>query len=74
MTAIADRIRALPQRYGKTTLILLAAIAAVGLGARAYVAVNPAAEPADDSRAYYALAKALYEEGSFGGTRSTAQA
>ncbi|HET6997210.1 MAG TPA: glycosyltransferase family 39 protein [Solirubrobacterales bacterium] len=67
MTAVADRIRALPQRYGKTTLILLAAIAAIGLGARAYVVVNPVEYPADDSRAYYALAKALYEEGSFGG-------
>ncbi len=67
MTAVADRIRALPQRYGKTTLILLALIAAVGLGARAYVVANPVANPADDSHAYYALAKALYEEGSFGG-------
>ncbi len=67
MTAVADRIRALPQRYGRTTLILLAAIAAVGLGARAYVVVDPVENPADDSRAYYALAKALYEEGSFGG-------
>lgn len=67
MTAVADRIRSLPRRYGKTTLILLAAIVVVGLGARAYVVVNPVAEPADDSRAYYALSKALYEEGSFGG-------
>jgi len=67
LTAVADRIRALPQRYGKTTLVLLAAIAVVGLGARAYVVVNPVSEPADDSHAYYALAKALYEEGSFGG-------
>ena len=67
MNALARRIRALPQRYGKTTLVLLAAIVAVGLGARAYVVVNPAENPADDSRAYYALAKALYEEGSFGG-------
>ncbi|HEX5928233.1 MAG TPA: glycosyltransferase family 39 protein [Solirubrobacterales bacterium] len=67
MNAAADRFRALPQRYGRTTLILLAAIAVVGLGARAYVVVNPAESPADDSRAYYALAKALYEEGGFGG-------
>lgn len=67
MTSFADRIRALPQRYGKTTLILLALIAVVGLGARAYVVANPVAEPADDSHAYYALSKALYEEGSFGG-------
>jgi hypothetical protein len=67
LTAVADRIRALPQRYGKTTLVLLAAIVVVGLGARAYVVVNPVENPADDSRAYYALAKALYEEGGFGG-------
>jgi len=67
LTAVADRIRALPARYGKRTLIALALIAVVGLGARAYVVVNPVAHPADDSRAYYALAKALYEEGSFGG-------
>jgi 4-amino-4-deoxy-L-arabinose transferase-like glycosyltransferase len=63
----ADRIRALPQRYGKTTLILLALIAAVGLGARAYVVANPVADPADDSHAYFALSKSLYEEGRFGG-------
>jgi 4-amino-4-deoxy-L-arabinose transferase-like glycosyltransferase len=67
LTALADRCRALPSRYGKTTLILLALIALVGLGARAYVVANPVANPADDSHAYYALAKALYEEGSFGG-------
>ena len=67
MTVLADRTRALPSRYGKATLIALALIAALGLGARAYVVANPVANPADDSHAYYALAKALYEEGSFGG-------
>jgi 4-amino-4-deoxy-L-arabinose transferase-like glycosyltransferase len=67
LTALADRIRTLPQRYGKTTLIALALIAVAGLGARAYVVANPVANPADDSHAYYALSKALYEEGSFGG-------
>ncbi len=67
MNAAANWIRALPQRLGKTTLIALALIAVVGLGARAYVVANPVANPADDSHAYYALAKALYEEGSFGG-------
>jgi 4-amino-4-deoxy-L-arabinose transferase-like glycosyltransferase len=67
LTALADRIRALPQRYGKTTLILLAAIALVGLGARAYVVAKPVANPADDSHAYYALSKSLYEEGRYGG-------
>jgi 4-amino-4-deoxy-L-arabinose transferase-like glycosyltransferase len=67
LTAFADRIRALPERFGKTTLIALALIAMVGLGARAYVVANPVEHPADDSHAYYALSKALYEEGSFGG-------
>jgi len=67
VSALADRVRALPERYGRTTLILLALIAAVGLGARAYVVANPVANPADDSHAYFALSKALYEEGSFGG-------
>ena len=67
MNAFSHRIRALPQRYGKTTPILLALIAVVGLGARAYVVANPVADPADDSHAYFALSKALYEEGSYGG-------
>jgi 4-amino-4-deoxy-L-arabinose transferase-like glycosyltransferase len=67
VTTIDQRIRALPARYGKTTLGLLALILVVGLGLRAYAVVEPVANPADDSHAYYALAKALYEEGSFGG-------
>jgi hypothetical protein len=60
-------IRALPARYGKRTLIALGLIVAVGLLARAYVVVNPVENPADDSRAYFALSKALYTEGSYGG-------
>jgi 4-amino-4-deoxy-L-arabinose transferase-like glycosyltransferase len=67
LTALADWIRALPQRYGKRTLIALGAIALLGLVVRAYVVVEPVAHPGDDSRAYYALSKALYEEQSFGG-------
>jgi 4-amino-4-deoxy-L-arabinose transferase-like glycosyltransferase len=67
LTAVADRIRALPQRHGRKTLILLALIAVLGLGVRAYSVVRPVANPADDSHAYYALSKALYEEGSYGG-------
>jgi 4-amino-4-deoxy-L-arabinose transferase-like glycosyltransferase len=67
LTAVADRIRALPQRYGKRTLIALGLIALLGLAVRAYVVVNPVENPADDSHAYYAISKALYEEGSFGG-------
>ncbi|MGN6276223.1 MAG: ArnT family glycosyltransferase [Solirubrobacterales bacterium] len=71
MTTIAERLRALPERYGKRTLIALALIAALGLFVRAYVVVNPVTNPADDSHAYYALSKALYEEGSFGGPEFT---
>jgi 4-amino-4-deoxy-L-arabinose transferase-like glycosyltransferase len=67
LTAVADRIRALPARHGRRTLIALAVIALLGLGLRAYAVVNPVDNPADDSHAYYALSKALYEEGSFGG-------
>jgi len=67
LTAVADRIRTLPQRHGKKTLILLALIAVLGLGVRAYAVAKPVAHPADDSHAYYALSKSLYEEGSFGG-------
>jgi hypothetical protein len=67
LTAIGDRIRALPDRYGKATLILLALILVLGLGLRAYRVAEPLATPGDDARAYYALSKALYEEGSYGG-------
>lgn len=67
MSAVADWIRGLPERHGRKTLIALAAILAVGFVARAYVVVNPVENPGDDSRAYYALAKSLYTEGSFGG-------
>jgi hypothetical protein len=67
LTALAARFRALPKRYGRRTLILLALIALLGLGLRAYAVAHPVAEPADDSHAYFGLAKALYEEGSFGG-------
>jgi len=67
LTALVDWIRALPRRYGKRTLVALGAIALLGLVVRAYVVVNPVEHPGDDSRAYYALSKALYEEQSFGG-------
>jgi hypothetical protein len=67
LTALADWIHALPQRYGKRTLIALGTIALLGLVVRAYVVVNPVGYPGDDSRAYYALSKALYTEQSFGG-------
>lgn len=67
MSTVADHLRALPERCGRRTLILLALIALLGLGLRAYAVVHPVANPADDSHAYYGLAKALYEEDSYGG-------
>jgi 4-amino-4-deoxy-L-arabinose transferase-like glycosyltransferase len=67
LTALRQWFRTLPARYGRRTLIALALIAALGLTARAVAVVHPVAEPADDSHAYYALSKALYEEGSYGG-------
>ncbi len=67
MTALTAWIRELPERYGRRTLVVLGLVAVLGLGLRAYSVVHPVANPADDSHAYYGLAKALYEEGSFGG-------
>jgi hypothetical protein len=67
LTAATAWFRTLPQRYGKRTLVALGLIAVLGLFVRAYVVVNPVANPADDSHAYYAIAKSLYTEGSFGG-------
>jgi 4-amino-4-deoxy-L-arabinose transferase-like glycosyltransferase len=57
----------LPKRHGRKTLILLAAILLLGFGLRAYRVVEPLPLPGDDAHAYYALSKALYTEGSFGG-------
>ena len=68
MNAIDHRIRTLPERHGRTTLILLAAILALGFGLRAYRVVEPLPVPGDDAHAYYGLAKSLYEEGSYGGS------
>lgn len=67
MTAALDWTRALPRRYGKRTLIALGTIVLLGLAVRAHAVVDPVEHPGDDSRAYYALSKALYQEQSFGG-------
>jgi 4-amino-4-deoxy-L-arabinose transferase-like glycosyltransferase len=67
LTAARKWFGSLPARYGRRTLIALALIATLGLVARAVVVVHPVADPADDSHAYYALSKSLYEEGSYGG-------
>jgi hypothetical protein len=67
MASLKTWLRGLPEHHGKTTLILLALILVLGLGLRAYRVVEPLSTPGDDARAYYALSKALYEEGSYGG-------
>ncbi|HUC08146.1 MAG TPA: glycosyltransferase family 39 protein [Solirubrobacterales bacterium] len=67
MTSLKGWLRGLPQRHGRKTLILLAAILLLGFGLRAYRVVEPLPVPGDDAHAYYALSKALYTEGSFGG-------
>jgi 4-amino-4-deoxy-L-arabinose transferase-like glycosyltransferase len=60
-------LRGLPERHGRKTLFLLAAILLLGFSLRAYRVVEPLPSPGDDAHAYYALSKALYAEGSFGG-------
>jgi len=68
MTArISHWARALPEGHGRVTLVLLVAILAIGFGLRAYRVVEPLATPGDDARAYYALSKSLYEDGTYGG-------
>ncbi|MEX2107744.1 MAG: glycosyltransferase family 39 protein [Solirubrobacterales bacterium] len=67
MASLKNWARSLPERHGRTTLILLAAILVLGFGLRAYRVVEPLGTPGDDARAYFALSKSLYEEGSYGG-------
>jgi 4-amino-4-deoxy-L-arabinose transferase-like glycosyltransferase len=69
MGALKSRIRGLPTRYGRRTQIVLLGILAIGFGLRAYRVVEPLGTPGDDARAYYALSKSLYEEGSYGGPK-----
>jgi 4-amino-4-deoxy-L-arabinose transferase-like glycosyltransferase len=64
---IASWARSLPERHGRTTLILLALILLLGFGLRAYRVAEPLGTPGDDAHAYYALAKSLYGEGTYGG-------
>src|ERR1700760_4190902 len=67
MGALKTRKRALTERHGRRTLVLLAAILALGFGLRAYRVVEPLPTPGDDAHAYYALSKSLYAEGTYGG-------
>jgi 4-amino-4-deoxy-L-arabinose transferase-like glycosyltransferase len=74
LKSLRQRSTSLAGRYGRRTLIALACIAALGLVFRAVAVVHPVADPADDSHAYYALAKSLYEEGSYGGPEFKSEA
>ena len=47
-------------RYGRGATIALAVIVCAGFLVRAWVVVNPLADPGDDALAYRALAEALY--------------
>jgi 4-amino-4-deoxy-L-arabinose transferase-like glycosyltransferase len=67
MGSLKKWLHGLPERHGRKTLVLLAAILLLGFGLRAYRVVEPLPRPGDDAHAYYALSKALYTEGSFGG-------
>jgi 4-amino-4-deoxy-L-arabinose transferase-like glycosyltransferase len=67
MDSLRSWLRGLRGRHGRTTLVLLGAILLLGFGLRAYRVVEPLPTPGDDAHAYYALAKSLYTEGSFGG-------
>lgn len=69
MAAAANRvsvISGLTARYGRTSLVVLAVILAVGFGLRLEKVVNPLAEPGDDALAYRALAESLYLDGTYG--------
>lgn len=67
LTLVVERARTLPRRHGRVTLVLLALILALGLGLRVERVINPNSDPGDDALAYTALAKSLYEDGSYGG-------
>ncbi len=67
VTSARERAIAAVNRHGRTSVLVLALILAVGFGLRMDQVINPLADPGDDAFAYRALAESLYEEGSFGG-------
>lgn len=64
---LAGRSRAIAERHGARTLLILALIVAVGFGLRAHRALDPLDSPGDDARAYFSLSKSLYVDGTYGG-------
>jgi hypothetical protein len=67
LSRVGERIRTLPERHGRRTLAILALIVAVGFGLRFDRVLNPLDHPGDDARAYFSLAKSLYEDQTYGG-------
>jgi len=62
------RLRTLPERHGgRVVLGLLIAILALGLALRMQAALTPPADPGNDASAYMQIAKALYQDGHYGG-------
>ncbi|HEX6116579.1 MAG TPA: hypothetical protein VFY99_05720 [Solirubrobacterales bacterium] len=59
-------ISGLPERHGRTTLIVLAVIVLLALGLRVARAGDEIAAPGPDSEAYSALASNLYKTGDYG--------
>jgi 4-amino-4-deoxy-L-arabinose transferase-like glycosyltransferase len=66
-TSVRSRALAMIDRHGRNSLLVLAAILAIGFGLRMDQVIIPLTDPGDDAFAYRALAESLYEEGSFGG-------
>ena len=67
-TSTRDRLTVAAARHGRSSILLLALIMALGFGLRMDQVINPLADPGDDAFAYRALAESLYEEGSYGGS------
>src|SRR5918996_4392277 len=67
LSRAGERIRTLPERHGRTTLAILALILVIGFGLRFDRVLNPLDNPGDDARAYFSLAKSLYEDQTYGG-------
>jgi hypothetical protein len=65
--AAAGRIRTLPERHGRRTLIVLAVIVAVGFGFRAHrAALDPIPHPGVDAQTYGNIARSIYEDQRYG--------
>src|ERR1700730_2057477 len=65
-SAVGERLRTLPDRHGGQWVVAsLCVIVALGVGLRAYYAVDKVAGVNDDSIRYYFIAQSLYLEHNF---------